>query len=89
MSVKIHPTAIIDPKAELDLSVEVGAYSVIGAGVKWVMPALNLAQSMHCCARRITLRIGLANALNPLTQARCGPDQWDRCSDFAQWTGDQ
>ena len=31
---KIHPTALIDPKAELDSSVEVGAYSVIGAGVK-------------------------------------------------------
>ena len=31
---KIHPSAIIDPKAELDSSVEVGAYSVIGAGVK-------------------------------------------------------
>ena len=34
MSVKIHPTAIIDSKAELDSSVEVGACSVIGAGVK-------------------------------------------------------
>ena len=33
MSLKIHPTAIIDPKAELDSSVEVGAYSIIGAGV--------------------------------------------------------
>ena len=31
---KIHPSAIIDPKAELDSSVEVGAYSVIGAAVK-------------------------------------------------------
>lgn len=34
MTLKIHPTAIIDAKAELDSSVEVGAYSVIGAGVK-------------------------------------------------------
>jgi len=34
MSVKIHPTAVIDPKAELDSSVEVGPYSIIGAGVK-------------------------------------------------------
>ena len=34
MSAKIHPSAIIDPKAELDSSVEVGAYSIIGAGVK-------------------------------------------------------
>ncbi|MGZ8984035.1 MAG: acyl-ACP--UDP-N-acetylglucosamine O-acyltransferase [Methylotenera sp.] len=31
---KIHATAIIDAKAELDSSVEVGAYSVIGANVK-------------------------------------------------------
>jgi len=31
---KIHPTAIIDAKAELDSSVEVGPYSVIGANVK-------------------------------------------------------
>lgn len=29
----IHPTAVIDPKAELDSSVAVGAYSVIEAGV--------------------------------------------------------
>lgn len=31
---KIHPTAIIDASAELDSSVEVGAYSVIGSSVK-------------------------------------------------------
>ena len=31
---KIHPSAIIDAKAELDSSVEVGAYTIIGAGVK-------------------------------------------------------
>ena len=31
---KIHPTAIIDKKAKLDTSVEIGAYSVIGADVK-------------------------------------------------------
>lgn len=30
----IHPTAIIDPKAELAADVEVGAYSVIGADVR-------------------------------------------------------
>lgn len=34
MSVKIHPTAIIDVNSDLDSSVEVGAYSFIGAGVK-------------------------------------------------------
>ena len=31
---KLHPTAIIDAHAELAAEVEVGAYSVIGAGVK-------------------------------------------------------
>ena len=31
---KIHPTAIIDPAAQLDSSVEVGAYSIIGPNVK-------------------------------------------------------
>jgi UDP-N-acetylglucosamine acyltransferase len=30
----IHPTAIVDPKAQLDASVEVGAYSIIGPDVK-------------------------------------------------------
>jgi len=34
MTVKIHPTALIDPKAELDSSVEVGPYTTIAAGVK-------------------------------------------------------
>lgn len=31
---RVHPTAIINPHAELAVDVEVGAYSVIGAGVK-------------------------------------------------------
>jgi UDP-N-acetylglucosamine acyltransferase len=31
---KIHPTAIIDATAELDSSVEIGPYSIIGANVK-------------------------------------------------------
>ncbi len=31
---KIHPTAIIDAKAELDSSVEIGPYSIIGADVR-------------------------------------------------------
>jgi UDP-N-acetylglucosamine acyltransferase len=34
MTSKIHATAIVDSKAELDSSVEVGAYSIIEAGVK-------------------------------------------------------
>ena len=31
---RVHPTAIIDPRAELGSEVEVGPYAVIGAGVK-------------------------------------------------------
>lgn len=34
MQNKIHATAIIDPKAELDSSVEVGPFSIIEAGVR-------------------------------------------------------
>ena len=34
MQNKIHATAIVDPKAELDSSVEIGAYSIVEAGVK-------------------------------------------------------
>src|SRR5690625_6357984 len=30
----IHPTALVSPKAELDSSVEVGPYSIIGDGVR-------------------------------------------------------
>jgi UDP-N-acetylglucosamine acyltransferase len=33
-ALKIHSTAIIDAKAELDSSVEIGPYSIIGANVK-------------------------------------------------------
>jgi UDP-N-acetylglucosamine acyltransferase len=31
---KIHPSAIVDPKAELDSSVEVGAFSIVGPNVR-------------------------------------------------------
>jgi UDP-N-acetylglucosamine acyltransferase len=30
----IHPTAIVDPKADIDSNVEVGPYSIVGANVK-------------------------------------------------------
>src|SRR5262245_16810896 len=29
----IHPSAIVDPKAQLDANVEIGAYSIVGAHV--------------------------------------------------------
>lgn len=34
MGVSLHPTALVDPRAELGVEVEVGAYSVIGPQVK-------------------------------------------------------
>ena len=34
MSTEIHPTAIIEPGAELEADVTVGAYAYIGARVK-------------------------------------------------------
>ena len=34
MPVKIHPTAVIHPKAELDENVEIGPYSIIGEDVR-------------------------------------------------------
>ncbi len=48
---RIHPTAIIDPKAELHETVEVGPYSVIGPGVRigensWIGPHVVLRGPM-------------------------------------------
>lgn len=34
MSTSVHPTALVDPKSELDDQVEVGPYSIIGAEVR-------------------------------------------------------
>lgn len=34
MSVKIHPTAVIEPGAELGVDVKIGAFSVVGSDVK-------------------------------------------------------
>ncbi|MFI4980770.1 MAG: acyl-ACP--UDP-N-acetylglucosamine O-acyltransferase [Nevskiales bacterium] len=51
MSGKIHPTAVIDPQAELHASVEVGPYTVIGPGVSigedsWIGPHVVLQGPM-------------------------------------------
>lgn len=48
---RIHPTAIVDAKAELDGSVEVGPYSIIDAGVRigadtWIGPHVVLRGPM-------------------------------------------
>jgi len=53
---RIHPTAIIDPRAELHESVQVGPYSVIGADVKigedtWIGPHVVLNGPMTLGAR--------------------------------------
>jgi UDP-N-acetylglucosamine acyltransferase len=34
MKTKIHPTAIVDPKAEIDANVEIGPLCIIKDGVK-------------------------------------------------------
>jgi UDP-N-acetylglucosamine acyltransferase len=34
MKTKIHPTAIVDPKAEIDANVEIGPFCIIKAGVR-------------------------------------------------------
>ncbi|MFT4045458.1 MAG: acyl-ACP--UDP-N-acetylglucosamine O-acyltransferase [Solimonas sp.] len=51
MSSRIHPTAIVDPRAELHETVEVGPYSIIGAGVTigagtWIGPHVVLRGPM-------------------------------------------
>ncbi len=47
----IHATAIVDPKAELDTSVDVGPYVVIGAGVKI---AAGTSIGPHCTVSGLT-----------------------------------
>lgn len=48
---RIHPTAIVDPAAEIDSSVEIGPYSIVDAGVSigadtWVGPHVVLRGPM-------------------------------------------
>lgn len=48
----IHPTAIIDPDAQLAMGVSVGAYSIIGAGVNvgentWIAPHVVISGTTH------------------------------------------
>ena len=57
----IHPTAIIDPKAELDPSVDVGPYSVIEAGVV-VGPNCRIGPHVHLSG---LTRIGSGNVFHP------------------------
>jgi UDP-N-acetylglucosamine acyltransferase len=43
---RIHPTAVIDPKAELDPTVEIGPYAVIEAGVR-IGPGTIVGPHVH------------------------------------------
>jgi len=68
----IHPRALIDPKAELDSSVEVGAYSVIG---KNVQIAAETWIGSHVVIQGPT-RIGQNNRIYPF--ASLGEDAQDK-----------
>ena len=53
----IHPTAVVDPKAEIDPSVEIGPYAVIEAGVR-IGPDCTIGPHVHILGRT---RIGRNN----------------------------
>ena len=42
----IHPTALVDPQAQLDSSVSVGPYTVIGPHVKVALLLVNASQQL-------------------------------------------
>ncbi len=56
---KVHSTAIVDPKAELDISVAVGPYAVIGADVRI---GANTTVGAHCVIEGRTT-IGCGNSI--------------------------
>ncbi len=56
----IHPTAVIDPKAELARDVSVGPYAVIDGGVK-VGPACRIGPHVHLTG---SLEIGAGNVFH-------------------------
>ena len=65
----IHPTAIVDPAAELDATVSVGPYAVIGPHVRI---GAGTKVGPHCVIEGRTT-IGRDNTLLPvrLASARC------------------
>ena len=60
---KIHPTAIIDPKANLDANVEIGPYSVIGPNVS--IASSTIIQSNVVIMGNTT--IGKGNSIFPFS----------------------
>ena len=67
---RIHPTALVDPAAELDSSVEVGPYAVIGAGVS---VGAGTRIGAHVVVEGPT-RIGRDNVIHPFASIG-GPPQ--------------
>ena len=65
----IHPTAIVDGKAELDASVTVGPYAVIGAGVRI---AAGSSIGAHCVIEGRTT-IGRDNRIFPFASLGAAP----------------
>lgn len=65
MSARIHPTAIVSPRAELAADVEVGAHAMIGEGCTVeagcvIAPRATLERNVHLAAR---VRIGIGSVL--------------------------
>ncbi len=65
MALQIHPTALVDPKAELADGVEIGPYAIVGAGVRI---GEGTTVGAHCVIEGPTTigrgnRIGSHNAL--------------------------
>jgi UDP-N-acetylglucosamine acyltransferase len=66
---KVHPTAIVDPRAELNHDVEVGPYCVVGAGVK--IGKGSMLQSHVVIQGRTTL--GEGNMIFPFATVGSAP----------------
>lgn len=65
----IHPTAIVDPKAELDSSVTVGAYTLIGPHVRI---GAGTSVGSHCVIEGHTT-IGADNRIHPFCSLGAAP----------------
>jgi UDP-N-acetylglucosamine acyltransferase len=66
---RIHPTAIVDPQAELDASVEVGAYALIGPHVRI---GADTTVGPHCVIEGRTT-IGRGNRIFPFCSLGAAP----------------
>ena len=78
---KIHPTAIVDPSAELDDTVEIGAYSVVEGNVKI---GAGTVLHPHVVIRSYT-EIGASNQIHPFSVL--GGDPQDSSLILAKYDG--